>query len=270
MEILEQLKEVRPVIKAVLFDFDGTISTLRHGWEKVMEPFMMEMILGTEPSERNSKVVQEVREYIDQSTGIQTFYQMQWLADAVKRYGRNSAASDDPWWYKAEYNRRLMKTVDIRKRSILRGEKPPSDFLIQNSEALLKYFHGHNLQIYVASGTDHDDVAKEAEVLGLSGYFTEIAGAPHGKADCSKAAIITKLLEEAGIKGGELLVCGDGKVEIALGRQAGAVTLGVASDEERRCGINPIKRVRLVRAGAHAIVGDFTEMNEILLWLGMT
>lgn len=268
MEILELLKD-RLEIKAVLFDFDGTISTLRVGWEKVMEPFMLEMISGAESPERYGKMVQEVKEYIDQSTGIQTFYQMQWLAEAVKRYGRNPTAGDDPWWFKAEYNRRLMKTVDSRKENILRGEKKPSDFMIQNSEAFLRYLHGRNLQLYVASGTDRNDVVEEAEILGLTAYFTEIAGAPPGKADCSKAAIITKLFEEVGIKGEELLVCGDGRVEISLGRQAGALTLGVASDEEKCCGINPVKRARLVRAGAHAVVGDFTEMKEIISWLGM-
>ena len=29
-------------IKAAIFDFDGTCSTLRCGWERVMEPLMLE------------------------------------------------------------------------------------------------------------------------------------------------------------------------------------------------------------------------------------
>jgi len=38
VEILETLPRNMPKLKAVLVDFDGTISTLRYGWENVMGP----------------------------------------------------------------------------------------------------------------------------------------------------------------------------------------------------------------------------------------
>jgi len=65
------------------------------------------------------------------------------------------------------------------------------------------------------------------------------------------------------------MVAGDGKVEIALGKEAGTITLGVASCEDKLYGINPAKRKRLIRAGAHAITGDFTCTGEIMVWLGL-
>ncbi len=43
MEIRTPLTPRVPV-KAVLFDFDGTISTLRCGWEKVMGPLFVEIL----------------------------------------------------------------------------------------------------------------------------------------------------------------------------------------------------------------------------------
>ena len=45
MEILHADTPRTPV-RAVLFDFDGTVSTLRCGWEAVMKPLMLEMISG--------------------------------------------------------------------------------------------------------------------------------------------------------------------------------------------------------------------------------
>lgn len=254
-------------LKAALFDFDGTISALRHGWELIMEPLMLEMISGS--TRIDEELINEVKEYIDQSTGIQTYYQMKWLAEAVERHGRNPGASSDPWWYKAEYNRRLMGPVEKRKLSIIKGEKSPYDFLIKGSRELLESLRDRGIEIYVASGTDDPDVKKEAEVLGLKSYFKEIAGAPSGKADCSKEAVLRKLVEENRLKGPEVAVFGDGKVEIALGREVGAITLGVASDEEKLCGVNPVKRTRLIKAGAHAIVGDFSQLEDILDWLGI-
>ena len=35
MEILEELPADRPPLKIALFDFDGTISTIRQGWEGI-------------------------------------------------------------------------------------------------------------------------------------------------------------------------------------------------------------------------------------------
>jgi phosphoglycolate phosphatase-like HAD superfamily hydrolase len=267
MEILEELSKDRPRIRAALFDFDGTISTLRHGWESIMEPFMIEMITGGTPSD--DELIREVREYIDASTGIQTIFQMQWLADAVKRYRRNPYAPEDPWQYKAEYNRRLMEPVKKRITTILSGGKSPEGYLIKDSMKFLKALDECGVDIYAASGTDDVDVVNEAHVLGVDGYFKEIAGAPEGRADCSKEAVLKRLINDYGLRGPEVVVIGDGKVEIALGREVGAVTIGVASNEEKRCGVNPTKRQRLITAGAHAIVGDFEKTDEILKWLGL-
>ena len=49
----------------------------------------------------------------------------------------------------------------------------------------------------------------------------------------------------------------------------GARAIGLASDEEHRHGVNPVKRERLVKAGADIITGDFNELNELLTFLGL-
>ena len=253
MEIRNQSIPTIPV-STVLFDFDGTISTLRYGWESVMEPLMTELLGGDSGA--------FVRTYIDESTGIQTIHQMKWLAEQIKlRYG--SAA--DPWEYKAEYNRRLMETVSKRRASLQDGSAEREDYLMAGSVALLEYLHGRGVALYVASGTDDPDVKAEVEALGLTKYFLRIAGAPLGEENCSKEDVIRALLH-SGIPGNRLAVVGDGKVEIAIGRENGARTLGIASDEEVRSGVNPVKRERLVKAGADAIAGDFSESEELAIF----
>lgn len=265
MEILKDINIKKSGIKAVVFDFDGTISTLRYGWEDIMEPLMLEMIAGK--TEIDAALVKEVKEYIDQSTGIQTYFQMEWLANTVKKYGRNPGASEDPWWYKTEYNRRLMELVEVRIVEIKSGKKKACDYLIRGSKELLEALFNKGIEMYVASGTDDPDVKKEAEILGLRKYFKEISGAPIGKADCSKEAVLRKLVKDNKLHGTELAVIGDGKVEIALGNEVGAITIGIASNEEDRCGINTAKRERLIKAGAHAIIGDFIQIDTILDWM---
>ena len=44
IEIITSTRPTPGQIKAAILDFDGTLSTLRHGWEDVMEPLMVEMI----------------------------------------------------------------------------------------------------------------------------------------------------------------------------------------------------------------------------------
>lgn len=254
-------------VHAVLFDFDGTISTLRCGWETVMKPLMLEMISGGK--EWSAELEREVDDYINESTGIQTIHQMKWLADAVARYGMNPFAPTDPWWYKGEYNRRLMKTVDKRLCALENGEVPREHFLISGSEAFLKALCDRGVRLYVASGTDHPDVLREAGALGLTKYFTQIAGAPIGSESCSKEKVIVQLMEQESLQGSEFAVIGDGKVEIRLGHEANARTLGLASNEETLHGLNPVKRERLINAGADAVCGDFTELSEILDFLGL-
>ncbi|MHB9022925.1 MAG: HAD family hydrolase [Armatimonadota bacterium] len=266
LSVLTPLPADRPRVRAVLFDFDGTISTLRQGWEGIMAPLMLECIAG--PTEPTEALRGEIAEYIDQSTGIQTIHQMVWLADAVVRYGLNPEVHD-AWWYKAEYNRRLLQPVSARAERVTSGKVPAEDFQIAGSRAFLDALRAAGITLYVASGTDHPDVLREVGTLGLTGYFAEIAGAPLGAMDCSKEAVLRRLVHDAGLAGPEVVVIGDGRVEIALAREVGALALGVATDEIARHGVNPTKFARLSNAGAHAITGDFTPLAEILAWLGI-
>ncbi|MBB6670863.1 HAD family hydrolase [Cohnella nanjingensis] len=257
-------------VRAVLFDFDGTISTLRAGWEEIMRPFMKESIAGgkewTEAQEK--ELEREIDDYIDQSTGIQTIYQMQWLADQVKEKGWNERVLD-PWAYKAIYNERLLARVNERVKQLGEGNLQTEDYLIKGAAAFIRELHGRGIEMYVASGTDHPDVVREAEVLGIASYLTGIAGAPVGKAECSKEKVLQDLIRDKGFSGPELAVIGDGKVEIRLGKEAGGIALGLASDEERREGLNPVKQRRLEAAGADWIAGDFSRPEDWLSRLGL-
>jgi hypothetical protein len=49
----------------------------------------------------------------------------------------------------------------------------------------------------------------------------------------------------------------------------GGLTVGVASDEVRRFGLNNTKRTRLIRAGADLIVPDFTQLDRLLALLSL-
>lgn len=264
--MIEKLTEKRPAkVTAALFDFDGTISTLRCGWEKVMQPMMVEYIMACgKDNEEDVKAL--VDAWIDESTGIQTIFQMKWLTQQVAERGGNAL---DPWDYKAEYNRRLMLDIDIKKQQLNDGTVSPDEYLMAGSVEFLKALKANGVSIYVASGTDHPDVVTEAKALGVYELFDEIAGAPLHEENCSKEAVLKRLISDHGLTGSQVAVCGDGKVEIMLGRDAGAFAIGLASDEPARQGVNPIKRERLIKAGADIITGDFLDKDELLSMMGL-
>ena len=264
LELLHPTRLPLGKIRAAIFDFDGTFSTLRCGWEKVMRKMMLELISGG--NTYDISLENKVDAYIDASTGIQTIYQMQWLKEKVEQAGYGQA-DRDVWWYKDLYNTRLMEEVAQRIQRLEAGEDAPEQYLIAGAVDFLHLLKSKGIAVYLASGTDHKDVVHEASVLGVADMFSTIKGAPERQVACSKEAVIKMLLEESGLPGESLLVVGDGKVEIALGAENGAYTLGVATDEANLRGMNPVKFKRLQAAGADAIVGDFENLDAIQSWL---
>ena len=76
--------------------------------------------------------------------------------------------------------------------------------------------------------------------------------------------VIAKIMSENNLEGAELVVFGDGPVEIRECRKRDGIAFGVASDEVRRHGLNSEKRTRLVKAGAHIITPDFSQYEQII------
>jgi len=74
-------------IQSVLFDFDGTISVIREGWQDIMVPMMVEELMKT-PKHEDEAILQDyVREYVYLLTGKDTIYQMIRLAEEVEKRG---------------------------------------------------------------------------------------------------------------------------------------------------------------------------------------
>jgi phosphoglycolate phosphatase len=252
-------------VRHALFDFDGTISVIRRGWETIMIPMMVETICdGRDPA---PEIEAEVADYVDRSTGILTIKQMQWLEEAVRRYG----FVHDPKTareYKHIYNERLLKPVRERIRQMDGSQVTRNTLMIAGARGLLHNLRERDVTLYLASGTDHEYVVEEATALGVADFFGDhIYGARDDTEAYTKERIIEHILDHFNLHGSELLVVGDGPVEIRHARERGALALGVAADEERRQGLNPRKRQRLLDAGADLIVTDFLHHAELCQFL---
>ncbi|VAX26580.1 hypothetical protein MNBD_IGNAVI01-2553 [hydrothermal vent metagenome] len=269
IEIVEELPNNLD-IQNVILDHDGTISTLREGWEIVMHQVMMEFICGSKldelPADEYNRISEKCEEFIDDTTGIQTIIQMQGLRELVidewlvPEEEVKTAAE-----YKAIYLDRLMVSVNDRIKRFEKGERNIYDFTIQGATELLKALRDKGLTLYLASGTDEENVVIEANALGYGDAFNGgIRGSKGNEIGDAKKIVIDRIIEEGKCVGNNLMVIGDGPVEIIEGKKVGALCIGVASDEIRRHGINYSKRTRLIKAGAHIIIPDFSQLPILM------
>ncbi len=253
--------------RAVLFDFDGTLSLIRRNWPQVMIPMMVDVLLEAGATDPPASLTAQVEEFVMRLNGRQTIYQMIQLADEVRARG---GTPRDPLEYKAQYHDLLWAQISERVGGLATGEITPESLTVPGSHQLLTALRDRGLQLYLASGTDLKYVRDEAQALGVAEFFgPHIYGALDDYQNFSKKMIIDKIIQDAHVEGYQLLGFGDGFVEIEEVRHAGGVAVGVASDEEHRRGVNQWKRQRLIRAGADIIVGDYRQQDRLFELLGI-
>jgi len=59
--------------RVALFDFDGTLSTIRSGWVDVMVPMMVELLLELKTARRKEQLRAVVDDFVSRLTGSRRF-----------------------------------------------------------------------------------------------------------------------------------------------------------------------------------------------------
>ena len=252
-------------IRFALFDFDGTISLIRQGWQDVMIPMMVEILMDLDTGESREAIHDIVLEFVTRLTGKQTIYQMMALAEEVEKRG---ATAKDPLEYKQQYLALLWEQIKDRVAGLKEGRFTPKELSVPGALEFLDAMSTREVEMYVASGTDHPYVVDEAGCLGADRHFGDrIYGALDDFKSFSKAILIEKLIRENDLHGSEFVTFGDGYVEIENCKEVGGIAVGVATEEETREGIDEWKRNRLIEAGADIIIPDFREGDRLLGYL---
>lgn len=247
--------------RCALFDFDGTVSLIREGWQQVMIPYFCEELTALGIKEPADAVYAEVKDFVDALTGKQTVYQCMALEQAVRRRG---GIAKTPGEYKAEYLRRLQEKIADRKTGLRSGTLSPESLSVKGSLSFVRRLRAAGIHCYLASGTDEADVRDEASLLGIADAFDGgIFGAKEALTDCSKEAVIRRLIAQENLPPEALLGFGDGFVEIELISEIGGYAVGVAVNEKTGSGIDAEKRRRLLSAGAGMILPDLDDAETL-------
>ncbi len=272
IEIISDRKKGK--IEYAVFDHDGTISTLRKGWESIMAPLMVKAILGSYYNRASEKVLRKISEeaqvFIDKTTGIQTIRQMEGLVKLVRDYGyvkENEIL--DAKGYKKVYLDELNILIEKRIAKLHTGERDISDYTLKGSVDMLRKLRERGITLFLASGTDEYYVRKEAYDLGYGDLFN---GGIYGAGDNvdiePKKIVLDMIIKKIGEdKVANIVTFGDGPVEIRETIKRGSLAVGLASNEDERFGLNETKRKRLLLAGAHLIIPDFSQHDKLLNYI---
>ncbi len=245
----------RPGLSHVVFDFDGTLSLLRHGWPDTMLDMFLE-ILPRRAGEDEAALRAELHDEVLAFNGRQTIHQMVRFAERVTERG---GPLREPQFYLAEYTLRLERAIATRSQRIRDGAGPDS-YVVPGARALLQSLHDRGLKLYILSGTLEPYVKQEAELLDLARFFAgRIHGGHEDPTRFSKQMVFDRILREEGISGTRLLSFGDGPVEIRHTKELGGLAVAVASDEtELGSGkVHALKRTQLIAMGADLVIPDY-------------
>ena len=254
----------RGKIRFAIFDFDGTISLIREGWQQIMIPMMVEILMHTPQHESIEEVRKVVHHVVANTTGKQTIDQMIRLAEEIEKRG---GEAKDPLVYKQQYHELLMERITNRLEGLRSGRLSPSEMCVPGALDALERITEAGIRCFLASGTDERYVLDEADLLGVTPYFKGIYGAQDDYQNFSKRMVIQKIIRGNHLQGPELIAFGDGYVEIEDTKAAGGIAIGLATDEAARSGIDEWKRERLIASGADVIMPDFTPFPELWRFL---
>ncbi|NDF01164.1 MAG: HAD family hydrolase, partial [Verrucomicrobia bacterium] len=254
----------RPGLTHVVFDFDGTLSLIRHGWPEVMLSMFLEMLppqAGADEAALRTELMNEMLSF----NGKPTIHQMVAFAERIRRAGEQPR---EPQCYLAEYTLRLERDIAKRSQRIREGASPDT-FVVPGGRALIEQLRARGLKLYILSATLEPFVRQEAALLDLARYFDgRIHGGHEATPPFSKGQVFDRILAEEGITGAQLLSFGDGPVELHHTKELGGLAVAVASDEtEIGSGkIHEQKRTQLMAAGADLVIPDY-QCHEALVKL---
>ncbi len=248
--------------RVVLFDFDGTISIIRSGWMDVMIPMMVGLLRDCGSGETDEELRIVVEEFVGRLTGKQTMYQMIELAENIDKRG---GVPLEPLAYKQMYLDSLHEKIRDRLDELERGKVSPEKYLVPGARQLLEALKERGLKMYLASGTDHAYMHREAELLDVVRYFDGgVFGALDDYKSFSKKILIERVIASSECRGREFLGFGDGYVEIENVKEVGGVAVGVATAEPECLTVDAWKRERLAGVGADFIIPNFLARQELM------
>src|SRR4051812_34862524 len=124
----------RPEIRLIIFDFDGTLSWLRHGWPGMM----CDVFERHYPAEEKSAA--EVRELLlGEILALNGQPSIRQCQRFVEMLGERGLSGPEPETFRAEFQRRLDEAIEQRIARIRSGAARAEDYVVHGLQAFLEH-----------------------------------------------------------------------------------------------------------------------------------
>ncbi|MCH2379846.1 MAG: HAD family hydrolase, partial [Pedosphaera sp.] len=212
----------RPEATHVVFDFDGTLSWIRHGWPEVMQSLMaarFPLSAGESPDDLRTSLFKDMYHFNGQPTSV--------YMEAMSQQIQERGGEADPSEMLEAYLVQLDKIANGRHEQIRSESCNQDDFIVFGGRALIELMVARGLNVIILSGNPHGQVNEEAELLDLARYCQ---GHIYGHKDAnnfSKQSVIEDLMAEENFSGENLIAIGDGAGEILAAKALGGLAIAI-------------------------------------------
>jgi len=250
-----------PEATHVVFDFDGTLSWIRHGW-----PEIMQKVMGPRFPLKDGETEEDIREYL-----FREMYRFNgqptplFMAEMAREIESRSAEADPDEIFQSFLA--VLNEGALERHENIRSKKcPPDDYIIYGGRAFIEALIEAGLKVIILSGNPHDQVNEEADLLDISRYCE---GHVYGHTDAEnfcKQSVMEKLMNEEGFSGENLIAIGDGAAEIKATKALSGLAIAICSDEEVNGSgvIDENKLPVLLDGGADCVIADYREPTTLL------
>ena len=240
-------------VRVAFFDFDGTLSLLRDGWQQVMFDMMVDALRQTPGFEGEAQAKEIIQDIIWRLTGRPTIEQMRELVNWIVRWGGNPRPAD---YYKDLFHHRLDQHIRQRIDRIHSNPASADDFLVPGVRLLLCELQKLNITCYLASGGEHLRVVEEVALLGLADFFDgRVQGVRNDSERPPKVQVLERLTKDGIIDGRSFWGFGDSTDDMATIKSFQGTAIGIANGAEWR--------ERLFQAGADIVIPDYSNLDVL-------
>lgn len=214
--------------KAAIIDYDGTLTRVRYGWEVKMTEFFMQKIC----EDRNlntdelNKAKDLTAQWVNHAQGTTINQQMGALSEILTEFSFDHNLND-----LIEEFDTFSTDWEYARMHELKDQGQIDSLFLKGAIDFLKKLQEKNYELHMLSGTSHEKLLYECEVLGLTDYFVHIQGYEHHLASPYKLESMRNTIEKYNYEPQNTLIIGDGLTELKAGRELGCPTLAIAIDE---------------------------------------
>ncbi|PIR44978.1 MAG: haloacid dehalogenase [Candidatus Vogelbacteria bacterium CG10_big_fil_rev_8_21_14_0_10_51_16] len=191
----------------IIFDFDGVIldsmAVRDEGFKKVLENF-------------GDDRISHLLKYHRENAGLSRYHKFRYFYEKIL----DESVTEE-----------IINDLAERFSIIMKGILIDKNLLIQDSISFIKKYH-ERISLYIASGSDQEELRYLCQKLGIDKYFNKIYGSPTVKSD-----LIKKIIEENKHKAKKAVMIGDAYNDKDAAEVNGVIFWGYNNEDLRDDGV---------------------------------